>query len=92
MLELMKHDLKCQRELDDIQKKAGWKDKMMGQPALRAMAFAKEGTPEIQIVHSCAKYFALGFSSPELTTKDIGFVGDFNKYGDTPTAVVMQGK
>ena len=47
-----------------------------------------EGTQEVQVLHSCARFGGL-FSGPDLKGKEIGFLGNRNVWGGQPKAVKL---
>ena len=82
-------NLKRQSSVSKTERK-GWKDRILGQPALTALAYMAPDTFEIHLIHSIAKYWATGNGTAALDGKEIGFAGDVTEYGDPPVAVIVQ--
>ena len=82
----MKAEMTWQK--DAVTDNAAFKSNILAMQDVRLFGYMREGLPFVHTIHLQARYPGIGGTS-ELKGKEIGFVGDYNKFGGTPMPYVV---
>ena len=85
---MLRHDLIWQKEVGgEMAKLKSFRQEVMQQQRLVVFVYMKPNFPIVHCLHSAATFYAPG-GDPDLSTKEIGFLGDKTPF-QTPTPIIL---